>query len=99
MKKLPANVNKKRWAMYAAGAAVAAFSGAQTAEADIMHVVVPDGQGDVGTDTALSFNLGDNGAAINFNNTTAYYAQYGFCLLYTSPSPRDQRGSRMPSSA
>ena len=25
-----------------------------------------------------------------------YYAD---CLLYTSPSPRDQRGSRMPSSA
>ena len=24
---------------------------------------------------------------------------YFFCLLYTSPSPRDQRGSRMPSSA
>ena len=24
---------------------------------------------------------------------------YGTCLLYTSPSPRDQRGSRMPSSA
>ena len=24
---------------------------------------------------------------------------YGGCLLYTSPSPRDQRGSRMPSSA
>ena len=24
---------------------------------------------------------------------------YGSCLLYTSPSPRDQRGSRMPSSA
>ena len=23
----------------------------------------------------------------------------GACLLYTSPSPRDQRGSRMPSSA
>ena len=74
MKKLPANVNKKRWAMYAAGAAVAAFSGAQTAEADIVHVVVPDGQGDVGTDSALSFNLGDNGAAINFANATGYYA-------------------------
>ena len=26
-------------------------------------------------------------------------AQHLFCLLYTSPSPRDQRGSRMPSSA
>ena len=25
--------------------------------------------------------------------------QYNGCLLYTSPSPRDQRGSRMPSSA
>ena len=25
--------------------------------------------------------------------------QQGDCLLYTSPSPRDQRGSRMPSSA
>ena len=25
--------------------------------------------------------------------------RYHFCLLYTSPSPRDQRGSRMPSSA
>ena len=24
---------------------------------------------------------------------------WGICLLYTSPSPRDQRGSRMPSSA
>ena len=26
-------------------------------------------------------------------------ARSGTCLLYTSPSPRDQRGSRMPSSA
>ena len=25
--------------------------------------------------------------------------QHRTCLLYTSPSPRDQRGSRMPSSA
>ena len=27
------------------------------------------------------------------------YAKFNDCLLYTSPSPRDQRGSRMPSSA
>ena len=27
------------------------------------------------------------------------YATGKVCLLYTSPSPRDQRGSRMPSSA
>ena len=33
---------------------------------------------------------------ISFHNgSTDYY----LCLLYTSPSPRDQRGSRMPSSA
>ena len=33
--------------------------------------------------------------------TTLYGMGYmrGNCLLYTSPSPRDQRGSRMPSSA
>ena len=29
----------------------------------------------------------------------AGYGNLGTCLLYTSPSPRDQRGSRMPSSA
>ena len=28
-----------------------------------------------------------------------WLASYLDCLLYTSPSPRDQRGSRMPSSA
>ena len=28
-----------------------------------------------------------------------YSTGYEACLLYTSPSPRDQRGSRMPSSA
>ena len=27
------------------------------------------------------------------------FAREWGCLLYTSPSPRDQRGSRMPSSA
>ena len=30
---------------------------------------------------------------------TAQVADDNICLLYTSPSPRDQRGSRMPSSA
>ena len=29
----------------------------------------------------------------------SHASQSGICLLYTSPSPRDQRGSRMPSSA
>ena len=30
---------------------------------------------------------------------SAYDMTMSDCLLYTSPSPRDQRGSRMPSSA
>jgi len=39
----------------------------------------------------------DNGIElpIDIRGQTIYY----ICLLYTSPSPRDQRGSRMPSSA
>ena len=38
--------------------------------------------------------------SIKGNNTlAAYLKQIYSCLLYTSPSPRDQRGSRMPSSA
>ena len=35
----------------------------------------------------------------NFSRHDYLTAQVLFCLLYTSPSPRDQRGSRMPSSA
>ena len=35
-------------------------------------------------------------AVCAFRAVTAYISA---CLLYTSPSPRDQRGSRMPSSA
>ena len=35
-----------------------------------------------------------------FNNINRIeYKTINVCLLYTSPSPRDQRGSRMPSSA
>ena len=40
-------------------------------------------------------NLG-KGSMADF---AAWQGQPYSCLLYTSPSPRDQRGSRMPSSA
>ena len=33
------------------------------------------------------------------SDTNEQIIQMSNCLLYTSPSPRDQRGSRMPSSA
>ena len=35
----------------------------------------------------------------DFNDLIAMNALYRPCLLYTSPSPRDKRQSRMPSSA
>ena len=36
---------------------------------------------------------------VEFQPTIAGIQRLKYCLLYTSPSPRDQRGSRMPSSA
>ena len=36
---------------------------------------------------------------INYNDPISGFVHKEGCLLYTSPSPRDQRGSRMPSSA
>ena len=38
---------------------------------------------------------------VGYTRDAANYQDGDFisCLLYTSPSPRDQRGSRMPSSA
>ena len=56
------------------------------------------------SDAALTTEL--TGAALIVSPTvgTTYYGIFNngncnSCLLYTSPSPRDQRGSRMPSSA
>ena len=39
------------------------------------------------------------GRSIYYSNNTALEFQGGLCLLYTSPSPRDNLPSRMPSSA
>ena len=43
--------------------------------------------------------LGQATAYQAMDEAIAMADKYGICLLYTSPSPRDQRGSRMPSSA
>ena len=47
-------------------------------------------------DTALASKLVD---VISHEKIDLLHVHYAICLLYTSPSPRDQRGSRMPSSA
>ena len=36
---------------------------------------------------------------IKVYEVATFYTMYNFCLLYTSPSPRDRTRSRMPSSA
>ena len=41
----------------------------------------------------------DNGIHVAIGFGIANSIMVEGCLLYTSPSPRDQRGSRMPSSA
>ena len=41
----------------------------------------------------------ERGITIKSHAIQMEYTHKGDCLLYTSPSPRDQRGSRMPSSA
>ena len=47
------------------------------------------------------FRIFDTFRIYNNSRKTKYSAAFSInvCLLYTSPSPRDQRGSRMPSSA
>ena len=40
-----------------------------------------------------------NVVQLNFSDIQYYLEKNSFCLLYTSPSPRDVNRSRMPSSA
>ena len=51
--------------------------------------------------TTAVYGSGKFGLADRFRikNREEINGPFRFCLLYTSPSPRDQRGSRMPSSA
>ena len=54
--------------------------------------------GNLQTDSYQIVSVDDNQVTIRHKNKEKIYVPY-YCLLYTSPSPRDQRGSRMPSSA
>ena len=48
---------------------------------------------------ASAAGVADTPAAAQEEQAAPSVETVGSCLLYTSPSPRDQRGSRMPSSA
>ena len=47
------------------------------------------------TGQRINYTAGGEVASVGLDQATEYFA----CLLYTSPSPRDKRQSRMPSSA
>ena len=53
--------------------------------------------------TGVNYKIGDTHEGTATMDWMAQEQERGItitsCLLYTSPSPRDQRGSRMPSSA
>ena len=51
----------------------------------------------IGKDCKVS-SIDDGAIKVKIGNSL-WFAKGTDCLLYTSPSPRDQRGSRMPSSA
>ena len=81
-------------------AKVKAPATSQSADTDqsAVHWIGPDTLMVIaGEDVALAdgFSKALDGKACQVTNITNNYT----CLLYTSPSPRDQRGSRMPSSA
>ena len=50
-------------------------------------------------DKIKTIRFGQKGAKTAGKPKAGESARMKACLLYTSPSPRDQRGSRMPSSA
>ena len=58
------------------------------------HLPQPNSDFVTGHDAEFSRKLGSKGWI-----GMTWPAQYGGCLLYTSPSPRDRQKSRMPSSA
>ena len=55
---------------------------------------IDDLRNTIGNDVISSISIADG-----YQVLACQHSRNGGCLLYTSPSPRDQRGSRMPSSA
>ena len=60
--------------------------------------IVTGGSKGIGEGIVRSF-LSEGAKVVNVNRPGPEGEALAACLLYTSPSPRDQRGSRMPSSA
>ena len=59
-------------------------------------MIIPSNDAFIGNEDPFAYELFDADGNFTGPVTIDIFAS---CLLYTSPSPRDQRGSRMPSSA
>ena len=80
-----------------AAALLAGFAGVAQAETSVtLYGIIDTGLGYNKISGAA--NDAVNGSRFGMINGVQNGSRWG-CLLYTSPSPRDQRGSRMPSSA
>ena len=71
------------------------FSNAQSLVHGGTDVAAPFGCSELDYELEIGVVIGKPGRNIAVEDAWEHIA----CLLYTSPSPRDQRGSRMPSSA
>ena len=68
---------------------------------DVVATLIPHGEEFTlgrGEKVTITHKLGGNFTVMTLQGMYRIAARDA-CLLYTSPSPRDQRGSRMPSSA
>ena len=65
---------------------------------DVEHIVI-DGASTDNTATVIKRHINGLAKFVSEPDTGIYDAMNKGCLLYTSPSPRDKRQSRMPSSA
>ena len=68
-------------------------------EHDYFSVSTPEVLRIIPTTATAKFLRGAGLIAKFYQNKLFVLVKHLDCLLYTSPSPRDQRGSRMPSSA
>ena len=79
------------------------YAAARNSRFDEIHVVVIDDEGTVtgnaGTILEKHLSLSKAKDGEYSLGSPSYWRKYTYCLLYTSPSPRDKRQSRMPSSA
>ena len=77
------------------------FAVKATPNPHLLRILVEEGMGadcSSGAELEISRRIGLSNEDIMFTSNNTMAKDY-HCLLYTSPSPRDQRGSRMPSSA